>query len=122
MNSKVNLLNQKTFKCERCGQCCRPIVKVSEEDIKKIEETGMKREDFLDHDPVIENSKEKDTIKQINGVCMFLESNENRFSCKIHQHRPETCRKYPFITGNEKLEDCKPPGWERWIEIGELFS
>ena len=46
--SNKPFLDPATFKCTKCGQCCRPIVKVSEKDIQRIEEAGRKKEDFLD--------------------------------------------------------------------------
>ena len=112
-------LDSSDFKCTKCGECCRPIVKVSENAIKRIEESGWKREDFLDVDPISENY-EKNTLKQVNRACMFLKREGKEFVCSIYEHRPDTCRKYPFIMGNEKLTDCRPKNWEKWMPIEDV--
>jgi Fe-S-cluster containining protein len=99
------MLTKKNFKCKRCGQCCSPYVILSEKDIKKIEELGHKREDFITESYFKPNAK---IIRQINGNCMFLAfSDGGEASCKIYSNRPEICRRYPFIS-LDKLSDCKP--------------
>tara|TARA_Y100000310_G_C20682123_1_gene816608 strand:- start:1216 stop:1575 length:360 start_codon:yes stop_codon:yes gene_type:complete len=119
----MTFLNKETFKCTKCGECCRPRVKVSSEDISRIKELGLKEEEFVDFDEKI-NSK---ILLQKNNLCMFLkkgerdEKGEDTFVCSIYDHRPEVCKQYPFI-GNEKLEDCRPQGWERWVKIKELVK
>jgi len=113
----ITMLNPKTFKCTKCGECCRPIVKISDNEIKRIESLGLKRENFTEDDGKL-NSK---VLKQKNGVCMFLKRSGDEFICSIYDHRPRICQKYPFIKGNEKLEDCRPTGWERWTEIKKLL-
>ncbi|HLC90832.1 MAG TPA: YkgJ family cysteine cluster protein [Candidatus Nanoarchaeia archaeon] len=120
-------LTRKNFKCTKCGQCCRPIVKVTERDIARIEETGWKREHFLAPDPRKEGSSVKDTLRQKNFVCMFLQkqldtNGETIFTCSIYDHRPDTCRKYPFFPGKEKIVDCRPERWQYWMDINRLVS
>jgi Fe-S-cluster containining protein len=117
--SNQEFLNKDTFKCVKCGECCRPVVKVNEEEIQRIEETGKKREDFIVLDPVTEDPSIK-TLKQVNGVCMFLKREGDKFVCSIYNNRPNTCRKYPF-TDEGKLKDCRPVGWERWVPIGKIL-
>ena len=116
----VKFLNEKTFKCKQCGQCCRPVVKLSVKDIKRIEKIGMNKEEFLDFDP--NKPEKKDTIKRIKGVCMFLCRKGEKYSCKIYSARPEVCRKYPFFPGVEKLEDCQPRRWKYWMNLKELVK
>ena len=120
-------LTKENFKCTKCGQCCRPIVKVTEKDITRIEETGWKREDFLAIDPKKEESPMKDTLKQKNFVCMFLKkqrdtNGENIFICSIYDHRPDICRKYPFIPGKENITDCRPRRWEYGMDLNRLVD
>ncbi len=118
--SSEQFLNPKTFKCTKCGECCRPVVKVSEEEIQRIEKTGLTREDFLDYDPMQWKNHTKDTLKQKNSVCMFLKRQGDEFICSIYEHRPDTCRRYPFITGKEKLEDCRPANVARLASLVRL--
>lgn len=113
-------LNPKTFQCTKCGQCCRPIVKVSEEEIKRIELTGRKRQDFLAFDPKLEHPSKKDTLQQVNGVCTFLYRKGEEYFCSIYKHRPNTCKRYPFFPVAEKLTDCRPPRWQYWMDLKEL--
>ena len=115
-------LDQKTFKCTKCGECCRPIVKVSHEDIKRIEKLGLKKEDFLDFDPLEENPSKKDTIKQRNNVCMFLRRKGEEYFCSIYDNRPKFCRIYPFYKNNLKLKDCKPKYLREPLPLKELVK
>ena len=112
----MSILTAKTFKCTKCGECCRPIVKLSKEDITSIEEIGKK--EFFVYDENIKSN----VLKQVNYRCMFLKKEGDEYLCSIYNNRPEVCRKYPFITGEEKLENCYPRGWKRWRKIEELFN
>jgi len=107
------MYNKKTFKCTKCGECCRPVVKVSAEEISRIKETGSK--DFYEFDKVIESN----VLKQEKGVCIFLKRQGEEFVCSIYDKRPDVCRQYPFID-REKIEDCRPPNWERWYPLQKL--
>lgn len=117
--SNQEFLNSETFQCVKCGECCRPVVKVKEEEIQRIETTGIPRDQFIVPDPVTEDPSIH-TLKQVNGVCMFLKREGDAFVCSIYDERPDTCKKYPFIEKN-KLQDCRPKGWERWVPIGKLL-
>jgi len=114
----MEYLTPKTFKCTKCGECCRPIVQVDEKDIQRIEQTGRKREDFVVHDEQLQ----KNTLKQHQKVCIFLKWEGEEFVCSLYEHRPEVCRKYPFITGKEKLKDCRPARWEYWMPLKEILE
>lgn len=113
-------LNPKTFSCSRCGQCCRPIVVLSEEDIARIEKSGIQRNDFVGEDPINKQSGFK-VLKQKKNVCMFLKKEGEEYVCSIYNQRPGVCRKYPFMEKNQKLEDCKPRNWKRWMKIENSF-
>ena len=115
----VAYITRKTFKCTKCGECCKPITKVSEKDIARIEKAGYKREDFLDVDPFRKESGAKDVLKRKNGYCTFLKDNKDKtFDCTIYEHRPDVCRDYPFFEGVEKLPSCIPSElvWYKKIE------
>ncbi len=119
----MTFINPKTFECTKCGECCRPIVKVCKEEISQIEKAGIKKEEFTDFDKDINSY----VLKQNKGVCMFLKRDVNEkgdlvFVCSIYDKRPDVCRKYPFFTGKEKLIDCRPGGYERWIDIDKVVK
>ncbi|MBT4604429.1 YkgJ family cysteine cluster protein [archaeon] len=140
--SNDEFLIKESFKCTSCGECCRPIVVVSEDDIKKIELTGLKRQNFISHDftqkdinfQKLLNEVNKGleilpefqiTLVQENGVCIFLKKDQNKkdqghqgkFICSIYNHRPATCKNYPFIQKSKKLTDCRPPRWKYWAPL-----
>ena len=107
MYPRQKWITQGNFKCTKCGECCRPLVKVNENDIKRIEKAGYKRDEFLDYDPLEINPRRKDILKQKNNVCMFLKRKDEIFVCTIYDHRPKNCRIYPFHKKKE-IEDCVP--------------
>lgn len=106
-------LDPKKFRCKRCGECCRSIVKVNEKDITKIEKLGYVREEFLDYDPLKENLRIKDTLKQSRGVCMFLRKRGKKYHCLIYDYQPKNCRNYPFYNDKIKIISC---GRKHWLE------
>ncbi len=112
-------LQRRNFKCTKCGECCRPLVKVDEEDIQRIEQAGYKREDFLDYGPP--DSLQKDVLKQKDDVCMFLKRNGEEFVCTIYDHRPKNCQIYPFYK-KIKIEDCVPIYLRKRKPLPEIFS
>ena len=62
---------KRSFKCKHCGECCKLIVKVSKDDIKRIEKAGHKKESFLVEDPMEPDSVIKDSMKRVNNRCIF---------------------------------------------------
>jgi len=92
-------INSKTFKCKQCGECCKIVVKVSNNEINRIKQQGHK--DFLEKDPIKGKGY---ALKRINGNCVFLKDNK----CEIYEIRPEICRLYPFLDKNVKISSCKP--------------
>ena len=116
----MKYLNPKTFKCENCGECCRPIVVLNETDVKMIEETGLKRKHFLDYDPL--HPKYKNILRQENNVCMFLRRKGEEYYCKIYENRPRVCRVYPFYKKDLKLDDCKPKWLRKPVDLKGLVK
>ena len=114
--SNKYFLEKKDFACTKCGQCCRPVVKVSDQEIQRIENRGLN--DFFEWDEKIQNN----VLKQKNGVCQFLKKEGEFFVCSIYDERPETCRSYPFIEGVTKIKDCRPRNWERWMKIENVVD
>ena len=96
------MINKSTFKCKKCGKCCKPVVIMSKEDIETIKKAGHK--DFLELDP-IHPENGYISMKRENDYCMFLDKTTKQ--CKIYDVRPEICRIYPFMEKDE-LKDCVP--------------
>ncbi len=94
-------LNKKTFRCEKCGECCKPLVKLSKSDVERILTAGYDEIYFIDK--TILNEK---IIRQINGKCVFLKQGKEKTSCEIYDIRPDICREYPFF--GDKIKTCKP--------------
>lgn len=109
------MLDPKTFRCTKCGECCRPRVKVNSQEIVRIKNLGKK--DFFEYDEDIKSN----VLKQERGICMFLKKKGDEFICSIYENRPKVCRRYPFI-GVEEIKDCRPKGWERWMDLKELME
>ena len=63
----------------RCGLCCSLVVRISDEDIKKIERLGHKRDFFVEK---IANGN--NALKRINAYCRFMVINDlnDISSCK----------------------------------------
>lgn len=78
------ILKRRKFKCLRCGQCCRLRVKLSKEDIKRLEAAGKKN--FVEG---------KHWLKRINGYCQFLEIKNGMAKCTAYGARPKICRWWP---------------------------
>lgn len=96
------MLNKKTFRCKRCGECCKKcIIVLNKSDIKRIKKVGYREEEFLEID-----AGGKPILRHINGKCVFLEKENNKYSCKIYAIRPTVCKKYPFF--GKKVNSCKP--------------
>jgi Fe-S-cluster containining protein len=98
------------MECFKCGECCRPIVKLSEKEIEEIKKLGHK--DFYEFDEKIKS----DVLKQNKGVCIFLYGKEEEFLCSIYDKRPQVCKDYPLHEG-----DCRPKNWEKWYPLKKLL-
>ncbi len=110
MRSQKNKLNPKTFRCKRCGECCKLYtIKLTNDDIRKIEKKYNKNY-FLSCDE-IENYF---VLKRINNKCLFLRKKKDKYFCEIYDIRPNICQKYPFF--KKDIETCKP------VTIGNLKS
>jgi len=71
-----------------CCECCKDTkMQLSEEDIRRIERLGYRRDDFsIEIDGVR-------VLKNVNGSCYFLKGG----MCSIYDSRPVGCRLYPVI-------------------------
>lgn len=89
-------------RCYRRGDCCRRTigVHVSERDILRIEESGRRREEFIDADG---------RLKAGPGGCnFFVAGPDGSPHCQIYANRPEACRNY-FCNRGPVLRTPSPP-------------
>jgi Fe-S-cluster containining protein len=87
----------KKFKCQRCGQCCRLRVRLSEGDIRRLEKEGKKN--FVE---------DKKWLKRVNGYCKFLEIKKGIAKCTVYNARPNICRWWPIrkFTFDTRCRTC----------------
>lgn len=90
----------KSFKCKRCGACCRISPFLTENDIQRIKRLGFKEDYF------VEELRGKKFMKLVDGKCVFLDDSKKLTFCKIHESRPKTCREYPVEVREDG--DCGP--------------
>jgi Fe-S-cluster containining protein len=97
------------FRCTCCGNCCRePIVLVTDEDIRRIQaHTGQAAHEIVDFYKPKEIAWKKSQpgwlnlksgrhimgLQRTDKGCQYLGADER---CTIYEHRPITCRRYPF--------------------------
>lgn len=97
------------FRCTCCGNCCRePIVLVTDEDIRRVQaHTKQPAHEIVDFYKPSEIAWEKNQpgwirlksgrrimgLKRTEAGCQYLGDDE---LCTIYEHRPVTCRRYPF--------------------------
>lgn len=102
-----HLLN---FRCTCCGQCCRePIVLLTDDDVKRVmRHTGQPPKEiaaFYPPDEIDWDLSNQGWIQFSDGPrimglirsdeegCQYLQEDDR---CGIYEHRPVTCRRYPF--------------------------
>jgi len=79
-----------------CGLCCfETEMPLSEDDVRRLEGMGYRKEDFS---IVVDGIRR---LRNINGRCFFL-SSDNR--CTVYGERPEGCRLYPAVLNPETME------------------
>ena len=87
-----------------CAKCCKDTqMLLSKVDIERIITLGFNAEDFcfINDDGFFE-------LKNVDGHCVFLESNK----CLIYLNRPQGCRFYPIIfdlDANQAILDSDCP-------------
>ena len=100
------MINKKTFRCRRCGECCKKYtIRLLKDDIKRIKNKCYNEVYFLDKE-TIGPYKGKFILKKINERCVFLKKKDNTYFCKIYDIRPKICKQYPFF--GKSIESCKP--------------
>lgn len=112
-----NLLN---FRCTCCGNCCRePIVLVTDTDVRRIiDHTKQEATDIVDFYKPSEIEWGKDQpgwfhlksgrrilgLRRNENGCQYLGKDD---LCTIYEHRPITCRRYPFDLEIDKKGDIQ---------------
>ena len=84
----------------RCGLCCSLVVRISEDDIKRIERLEYKRDFFVEKIANGDNA-----LKRINDYCRFLVIKDGIAGCTIYEQRPKVCR--DFVCIEPGMDDCK---------------
>ncbi|MDH5623015.1 MAG: YkgJ family cysteine cluster protein [Candidatus Bathyarchaeota archaeon] len=78
------------MRCSNCGKCCEEtLMELSSEDIKRLEETGYRLEEFA----VIDDGVTR--LRNVDGCCYFYSRADKR--CRIYRKRPLGCYLYPVV-------------------------
>jgi Fe-S-cluster containining protein len=85
------LLRKKEFKCTRCGECCKLLVRLKEHDIRRIAKLGHDPNKFVN---IVDGDKR---LKQVDGYCIFLLRKDGLARCTIYNVRPKICKDFPKI-------------------------
>ena len=94
----------------RCGLCCTLLVRLTEQDIKRIKALGFEEGYF-----VATGSRGREILNRINGYCRFLEVKDGIASCTIYSSRPKVCRDYVCIKRGE--QEC---GLQRHYSVVDM--
>ena len=95
--------------CQYCAECCKQQdVLVEDEEInvisKKlgIEIEGFSIQQYLEG--LLKTTYYRILRHKPNGYCIFLETNEEKYTCSIYEFRPKFCAEYP--SNDRQLEWC----------------
>lgn len=111
------------FGCCRCATFCCKLggPQLTERDIVRLEETGVKRELFVEG---------RSLRNKPNGECIFLRRDlgSSSYTCAVYEHRPVLCRIYPFnlkIDRNDEwvltLLPCKGLSTSKGESVDRMF-
>ena len=86
---------ERSFKCQRCGTCCRwpGHVLLTDGDIARLAcATGLSEEKFIQQYTDLASNRRQLTLKDdLDGRCVLLEED----GCAFYEARPEQCRDFP---------------------------
>jgi Fe-S-cluster containining protein len=92
----TNQPEKRSFKCLRCGTCCRwpGHVLLTDQDITRIAEAiGLSEDAFIEKYTELAANRRQLTLKDIDGHdCIFLKND----GCEIYAARPDQCRNFPY--------------------------
>lgn len=96
--------NERSFKCQQCGICCRwsGHVLLTEADIARLAlAAGLSEEEFIARYTVLAtNRRQLSLADAADGSCILLEDNR----CSLYEARPDQCRDFPH--GWRVAEGC----------------
>ena len=98
-----------TFRCRRCGACCRieGIVRLKDGDAARMAaHLGMDEREFIERETDLAPDRAGLVLKdRPDGACGMLDGS-NR--CRVYPVRPEKCRTFPFEWINPASADYCP--------------
>ncbi len=108
---------KRSFKCQRCGICCRwpGHVLLTDEDITRMAAaTGLTEDEFIErHTLLAVNRQQLSLAEHSDGRCIFLEET----GCAFYEARPAQCRNFPHTwrvsEGCPALEELDKNGDKR---------
>lgn len=97
--SALQLLNERHF-CQRCGKCCtgQVVGMLGVEAIAIARYLGLPCSEFRSRYIDRQVGKWLMLKKQDNEECLFLLHENGLAKCAIYPVRPETCRRFPWLT------------------------
>jgi len=97
--SALQTLNER-HKCQRCGKCCtgQVVGMLGVEAVAIARHLGMSGSEFKAMFIDRQVGKWLMLKKMDNGECMFLHHEDGLAKCVIYEVRPETCRRFPWLT------------------------
>ena len=104
------MVDNKDFKCVRCGTCCRwsGYVRLREGEINLIANyLDMEVQEFIDIFTRLTSDRQGlSLMEKPDGSCIFY--NEDPSGCQINDVKPMQCRNFPFLWNFEGWEkECK---------------
>jgi len=93
--------------CKKCAECCRhyPFVELSQNDIHALRKfTGLRLDAFTN--PKGKRVEEYFLKSKENGDCLFLNENNDNYSCGVYEARPRVCRDYPSTPSQNEVCDA----------------
>jgi len=110
----VRVERMPAFSCRLCGDCCRNrAIMLYDHDVERLRKAEI--HDFYEETSELERYLTGAPYRmrlRDDGSCVFL-TDDNR--CSVYDLRPDTCRRYPFIVGEDFiLVSLSCPGviWE----------
>ena len=78
------------MRCSNCGKCCEKTeMELSSKDIKRLEKTGYRREEFA----VVDDGVTR--LRNVDGWCYFYSLADKK--CRVYGKRPLGCYLYPVV-------------------------
>ena len=79
----------------------------------RLKKLGYNLLDIIEKDNRGHNSLKRKT----DGDCIFLERHGKKCSCKIYEHRPKVCRKYPGYKHEKPCKKANPAVREYLMKV-----